>query len=156
MNKKQTTSLDLIETYFSGNVKNFRKFRAVFNSIRWRCGRKKGYKDVEFKLGNLEMFCKWLQIQGGYKPNHHVCRIGDRNSYTYDNIVYLPQLENLRHLSKFYFITDLIEQKQVLAQQALCTIFKDRFDLAVNNNAYKYVDSDKLFKDRFKIITLTF
>ncbi|GHY97881.1 hypothetical protein VCSRO121_3472 [Vibrio cholerae] len=72
-------------------LEQVKKIGSVFNSIRWRCGRLKGYETVVCEWQDLEEYIKFLVEEATAGRDFHkfkrfaTCRIDDTGNYSTTN-----------------------------------------------------------------------
>lgn len=131
---------------------DYKRARNQFCNIKYRA-KKQG---ISFELGDFRTFTYWIYyIAGGYKKGYNLARIADQGGYDYINVRYVTKRANLQEKANYYLVTDLISNKQVVKQCALQALLKEEFGVDANTNVYSYVNSDNLYKSRYKIQKLT-
>lgn len=131
-----------------------------YHGIKSRCAHNKNYQGVEVQF-SLIQFLDWVVKLGGRRIDekglsYEVCRILDSGNYSLDNITYQSKADNLRQAAPMYFITNVETGKQVLKNEGLVSILKNEFGetCVCGSVAHSFKNTDRLYKGKYKIITL--
>ncbi|HGS5205431.1 TPA: hypothetical protein ACMDQP_003100 [Vibrio cholerae] len=141
MKSSNTTIETLVSTFPQYNVEQLKALRSVWYQISGRCGKRKGYEDVENEF-TLESFIQhiadeankgrdWFQIE---QPC--VCRIFDSGNYNAQNTQIKSRAENTREARAVTLkIHDPMNDTTILYPHGIRNLYranKDRLSISLS------------------------